>query len=130
MNGLSQYRNYQLDTAGLEDSIPLLYDGARRFVDQAQVALEAGDYFQVSQNTGKAQRILSELAASLNMDAGGIAANLYQLYDYWVWRLGQGLIQKNPDAFREVSAALGDMRDAWADAARQVRAQRSLRAHG
>lgn len=130
MNGLNQYRNYQLDTSGPEDSVALIYDGTRRFVDQALLALQAKDYAQVSHYVGKAQQILGELAANLNHDAE-ISKNLAQLYEYWTWRLGQGLIKQDPEAFKEVSAVLADMRDAWADAARQVRVQRAaLRAHG
>ncbi|HWI53238.1 MAG TPA: flagellar export chaperone FliS [Symbiobacteriaceae bacterium] len=123
------YRNVQLDVASPEDSVALLYDGIRRFVDQALLALQAGKLEQVSYNVGKAQQILGEMSACLNFEVE-ISKNLYQLYEYWSWRLGQGLIKQEPAAFQEVSAVLADMREAWADAARQVRAQRALRAHG
>lgn len=130
MEKANQYRNYELDTASPEDSVALLYDGARRFVDRALVALEKSDYEQVNHNVSKAQRILSELAAALNFEAGSMAQDLFRLYEYWIWRLRQGLIHKDPACFREVSGVLADMREAWAEAARQVRTQRGLRAHG
>lgn len=124
------YRNAELDTASPEDSVALLYDGARRFIDQGIIALQKSDYEETNKQISKAQRILTELAAALNFDAGPIAQDLLRLYDYWFWRLGQGVIHKDPEMFREVSAVLADMRDAWAQAARQVRAERGLRAHG
>lgn len=123
-NGLDQYRIYQAETVPPEDRVALLYDGTRRFVDRALRALEREDYEEVSRNVGKAQRILEELSAALNFEAGQIAENLFLLYDYWSWRLGQGLIHKDPSAFREVSAALADMHEAWVEAAKAVRAQR------
>lgn len=123
-SGLDQYRTYQATTVAPEDRVALLYDGTRRFVDQALRALEREDYEEVSRQVGKAQRILEELSAALNFDAGQLAENLFLLYDYWSWRLGQGLIHKDPAAFREVSAALDDMHGAWVEAAKAVRAQR------
>jgi len=130
MNTLNQYRAYQVETSSPEDLIVLLYDGARRFVDQAAAALAARQYEQVTVNTAKAQRILEELTVTLNDDAGEIAANLRQLYDYWMWRLSQGLIKQDPAAFAEVSNYLSDFREVWAEAARKVRAERALSAHG
>lgn len=130
MNGLNQYRSYQVETVSPEDQIVLLYEGAQRFIDRAVVALEAGQYSEVSTNVGKAQRIFAELSGALNFEAGEIAENLYRLYDYWSWRLSQGLIKKDVAALKEVSAVVGDMTGAWAEAARQVRAQRGARISG
>lgn len=124
MNGLNQYRMYQVETMAPEDQVAVLYEGAQRFVDKAALALEQGDLPEVSVNVGKAQKIFAELSASLNLEAGEIARNLQRLYEYWSWRLSQGLIKKDAEAFREVSATVGDMAEAWSDAARQVRAQR------
>jgi len=130
VNALNQYRTYQVDTANREDFVALLYDGARRFTDQALAALQSGRPGEVNLYTGKAQRIFAELTASLNYDAGEISANLAKLYDYWSWRLGQGLIHKDSEAFREVSATLLDLHGAWVEAARQVRAARGARSGG
>lgn len=130
MSGLNQYKTYQLETMAPEDRVAVLYEGAQRFIDRAALALEQGDLPEVSVNVGKAQQIFAELTASLNFEAGEIARNLQQLYEYWSWRLSQGLIKKDVAAFREVSATLGDMAQAWADAARQVRAQRGATLRG
>lgn len=123
-SGLNQYRSIQAETVAPEDRVALLYDGARRFVDQAAQALHEQDYEQVSHFVGKAQRILEELSGALNFDAGQMAENLFALYEYWAWRLSQGVIKKDDAAFAEVSAALMDMHGAWLEVAKQVRAQR------
>lgn len=130
MNKTNPYRSYQVETASAEDQVAMLYDGARRFIDLATIALEARRYDEVSNNIGKAQRIFGELSACLNFEAGEIANNLLQLYDYWTWRLSQGLILKDPGMFQEVSATLVEMQGAWAEAAKQVRVQRGVRASG
>lgn len=130
MYGLNQYRSAHIDTVGPEDSVALVYDGARRFVDKALAALEAGDYYAVSLNTGKAQQVIAELSVAINFDAAEMAENLFQLYDYWNWRLHDGLTRKDPEPFREVSAVLAEMREAWAEAARQMRVRRAAHAAG
>lgn len=126
-NGLNQYRSIQADTVPPEDRVALLYDGARRFVDQAMQALQAENHSEVSNYVGKAQRILEELSGALNFEAGEMAENLFLLYEYWTWRLGQGVVKQEPEAFKEVSAALMDMHGAWVEAAKQIRAQRGAR---
>lgn len=130
MNGLNQYRTYQVETTTPEDRIALLYDGARRFIDQAVLALEAHEYMQVSENVGKAQRIFTELSAGLNYEAGEVAENLARLYDYWNWRLTQGLLHKDTEAFKEVSTTVADLGEAWSQAAKTVRAQRGATSLG
>jgi flagellar protein FliS len=129
-NGLNQYRSIQAETVPPEDRVALLYDGARRFVDQALHALEVDNLPEVSHYAGKAQRILEELSGALNFEAGEMAENLFLLYEYWTWRLGQGIVKREPEAFKEVSAALMDMHGAWVEAAKQVRAQRGSRSVG
>jgi len=130
VNGLEQYRSYQVETVAPEDQVAMLYEGARRFIDRAAVSLEAGNFLAVSENVGKAQRIFAELRTSLNMEAGEIAQNLSRLYEFWSWQLTQGLLKKDAEAFREVSAMVADLAESWAEAARQIRAERGARASG
>lgn len=129
MYGLSQYRSYQVDTAGPEERVVLLYDGARRFVDQARTALAHGRYDQLSANAGKAMLILEELSASLDMRYGEIPQNLSRLYEYWIWRLTHGHLKRDDAALAEVSGALSEFHEVWAEVARQVRAQRPAQIH-
>ncbi len=130
VSGLNQYKTYQVQTTAPEDQVALLYEGAQRFIDKAALALQAGKYDEVSAYVGRAQQIFTELRTALNPEAGEIARNLDRLYDYWTWRLSQGLIKKDIEAFREVSGTVGDMAATWKEAARQVRAQRGARASG
>lgn len=129
MNPLQAYQGYQVQTASPGEQVAMLYEGARRFADLALRGLEEGRPEDVSLYTGKAQRILEELALCLNHDAGEIAGNLDRLYEYWRWRLGQGLIKQEPGAYREVSEALGQMAEAWREAARSLKVQRAA-VHG
>lgn len=120
-----------MDTSGPEDRVVLLYDGARRFVDLALSAWEAEDREQARVNVGKAQRIFAELSSTLNHEVGGeLSRNLEKLYDYWSWRLSQGLLNQESQAFGEVSATLVEMTDTWREAAQQVKVMRGAQAVG
>lgn len=125
-NPYARLQEAQVATADPGELVAMLYDGARRFVDRAAAALAAGNYAEESRAVARAQAILAHLASTLNFEAGGeIARNLAALYDYWQWRLAQGLIRKDAAAFAEVSEALADFHATWQEAARKVRAQRA-----
>lgn len=130
MNGHDRYMSYQVETAGPEERVVLMYDGARRFVNLASAALESGRLDVASANVGKAQRILLELSTALDMSQGELPRSLFSLYEYWSWRLTQGVTGRDPGPLHEVSAALLDLGEAWAEAARQVRALRPARSLG
>lgn len=123
------YSETVVATASREDLVALLYDGARRFTDQAAAALDQRNYLEVSRCVGRAQDILQHLTDTLDVAAGGdVAANLLHLYDYWYRRLNDGLVRKDATAFTEVSNYLSEFHAAWQEAARQVRAERAQRA--
>lgn len=124
LNPYQQYRSSQLDTVGPGEIIVLAYEGALRFTNQARVALEREQLDQASQLTGKAQAILIELAANLNFEAGEVAVNLARMYEYWTWRLSQGLLKRDPAMYQEVAGQLAEFAEAWAEVNRQARMAR------
>jgi flagellar protein FliS len=64
----------------------------------------------------RAQAILSELRANLDMEAGGdIAANLDRLYDYHLRRLIECNLRKDEAPLIEVEGLVRTLRDAWAE---------------
>jgi flagellar protein FliS len=64
----------------------------------------------------KSQEIITELMASLNMDAGGdIARNLFSLYTYFNQQLFEGNIEKNPEKIKFVKTMMEELRSAWVE---------------
>jgi flagellar protein FliS len=62
----------------------------------------------------KSQEIITELMASLNMDAGGdISKNLLSLYTYFNQQLFEGNVEKNPDKLKFVKNMMEELRSAW-----------------
>lgn len=124
MNGYSQYQNTQVTTASPEQVLIMLYDGAIRFVRQAQGALESGDRQRKIEGIQKAMAIITEFRNTLNHEVGGeIAANLDSLYDFMLRELIGANVRSDPKSLQTVEALLCDLRQTWAQAIEIARRQ-------
>ena len=62
----------------------------------------------------KAQDVITELMASLNMESGGeIAENLLSLYSFFNQQLFQANMQKDPAPLVTVRGMMMELREAW-----------------
>ena len=114
------YRRVQTETAAPAQLILLLYDGLLRRLQRALQGLEVRDYEEANGSLQRAQEILLELAASLDMDGGEIADGLMALYQYQHSLLLQANVAKDPEPVRQVAALSGQLRGAWANALEQI----------
>ncbi|MDR1608203.1 MAG: flagellar export chaperone FliS, partial [Deltaproteobacteria bacterium] len=98
--GSEIYRQTQVTTVDKGRLIIILYEGAIKFIREAQKAQAVGDIPTKANAINRALDIIAELNQSLNMKEGGeIAVNLRQIYKFWnehllkakVSRDGQGL---------------------------------------
>src|SRR5690242_5153745 len=90
--GHAAYQQAQIGSANPVRIVILLYEGAIRFVHQAQQNFSSPA--TRGHALGRAHRIVTELLSSLDHDRGGeIAQNLSRLYDYVL----DGLIRANVD---------------------------------
>ncbi len=118
-----RYLQMQVETASPGQLVLMLYQGCLRFIAQGRAALAAQDFDTARVSLLKAQDIIVELAASLDMEAGGeIAINLLRLYDYLHHRLVAANIHRDGDAAAEVEALLRTLLPAWEEAVRQHQA--------
>lgn len=109
-----QYRRVDVETASSGKLILMLYDGAIRFCRQAASEWREGQEAQARSHVYRAQDILAELIGSLNFDAGPLATNLFQLYEYMNYRLIQSGLRRDPAAAEEVAHLLEELRQTWA----------------
>ncbi len=111
------YRKTQIDTASPEALILMLYDGALRFITQAEDAFEAKNNEQISNSLLRVQAIITELMTSLDKEKGGeIAANLERLYLFFLEKLTDSNLKKDPEPMRQVKPLIEDLRNTWAEA--------------
>jgi flagellar secretion chaperone FliS len=107
------YRESAILTASPEQLVVMLYDGARRFLYQAAVAMQ-NDNIQVSHvKLRRAEAIIQHLRDTLDMDQGEIAARLQSIYLFCNRHLNQARVGRDPKKIEEVSALLGELRAAW-----------------
>jgi flagellar secretion chaperone FliS len=114
--GGNPYRKYvknAVETATPLMLIIMLYDEAIKMCSLA--AQDMGiNKESVHNKLIKAQKIVTELTVSLNMEAGGeVAENLKSIYIYLHMRLVEANIENNKVKVEEVEKILRDLREAW-----------------
>ena len=102
-------------TASPEQLVVMLYDGAVRFLRQADVALREGAWMHATERINRADAILDELLATLNMDAGELAERLQAIYVFCKTRLIEARIDRDPVRVNQVERLLAELRGAWAN---------------
>ena len=123
---MNQYFENQVNTASPEQLLIMLYNGAIRFVGEAEEAMTSKKIAYRGERISKAIAILSELSATLDHEIGGeIAANLESLYDYMIRTLLAANIQDDASKLVEVREMLSGMRDTWLDAIDKVRSEQA-----
>src|SRR5665213_930042 len=94
------YRKVTAHTAPSEHLVLMLYDGAIKFLEKSLAGFEFTDPLDFNQtinnNLQRAQDIVYELNARLDMDQGGdVADNFRRLYNYFYRRLHEANVSKN-----------------------------------
>ena len=94
--------------------VVMLYDGAIKFLKLAIQELEAKNYAAKGQYINRAQDIINELNAVLDLQAGGeIAENLRKLYLFMGRRLSQANTKRDPQMIQEVIGLLEELNQSW-----------------
>ena len=114
------YRKVATQTASPAHLVLMLYDGAIGFLERALAGFDAPDPLQINQtvnnNILRAQAIIHEMNANLNMEAGGeISVNFRRLYNYFHARLREGNLKKRKEPVLEILMRLRVLRDSWAE---------------
>ena len=108
------YKESAVLSAPPELLVVMLYDGARKFLFQAGVAMRDGKIELTNRKLRRAEDIIQHLRDTLDMEQGEIAANLESIYVFCLRQLRQARFEKNPAALEQVSALLGQLREAFA----------------
>lgn len=119
-NAYNQYKTTSIQTASPEKLLLMLYEGLLRFLGQALESLEARDYPEVNRLLKRSQDIIGELMATLNLDYE-ISHRLWALYDYFLQRLIEANVKKEPQPILEVRGLVSELQEAWIQAAGSFR---------
>ena len=107
------YREASVMTASPEQLVVMLYDGAGRFLRQASDAMDGATWLQASEKLSRAEAIIDELLATLDMGAGEIAERLQAIYVFCKTRLIEARLERDPGRVAQVARLLSELRDAW-----------------
>ncbi|MGZ4195998.1 MAG: flagellar export chaperone FliS [Solirubrobacteraceae bacterium] len=109
------YRESAVLSAQPEQLVVMLYDGARRFLHQAAIAMGEGQVELAHRKLRRTEDILLHLREVLDMEQGGeIAARLESIYMFCQSYLLKARLDRDPAKVDRVSAMLDELRDAWA----------------
>lgn len=114
MNGIRALQDTAVTTQSKGRLVVMLYDGAIKFLKLAIKESEAENYEAKGKYINKAQDIVTELNAVLDMEAGGeIASNLRKLYFFMNDRLSQANAKNDPEMIRDVISLLEELNQGW-----------------
>ena len=108
------YKESAVLSAPPELLVVMLYDGARRFLFQAGVAMRDGQIELTNRKLRRAEDIIQHLRDTLDMEQGEIAHNLEAIYLFCLRQMRQSRFERNPAALEHVSGLLGQLREAFA----------------
>jgi flagellar protein FliS len=98
----------------------MLYDGAIKFIGQAEIAFEENNIEQISNLLLRIQAIFTELLTALDKDKGGeIAVNLERLYVFFLEQLGEANVKKDPKPLKDIKPLVIDIRNTWEKAMKE-----------
>jgi len=114
MNGVTTYQQTSIATASKGRLIVMLYEGAIKFLKLAIKEIEANNYVAKGQYINKAQDVIHELNAALDMEVGGeIASNLRKLYLFMIRRLSEANSKCDTQTVREVITLMEELNNGW-----------------
>lgn len=122
----SEYQQVQFATADRGTLLLLVFDGASRFLAEAESALHDGDTQRFATRLGRAQAVIAELLHTLDHRAGGeIAVNLERLYRFMLEHLVEANMQKSAAHVALVRRLLATIADAYREIIAQGAAARA-----
>lgn len=116
---VAQYRSAGVETASPVQLLVKLYDGALRFLAQADDAIKAGDFPARGRALTRAHAIVSELQSTLDSrHAPELCQELDRLYEFVLHRITQCAVSGNAKDLESPVSVLTELRGAWAELAK------------
>ncbi len=106
------YRGIQVNTASPAELTLMLYDGAIKFCNVAELGIDNNDILKAHTNIMKAERIIEELRNTLDFKYE-VANDFDRVYDYIYATLVEANIKKDKEILEQALSAIREMRDTW-----------------
>lgn len=116
-NAYAQYQNNRVMTASPAELTLMLYEGAIKFGNIAESALEQKDIVKAHTNITKVEKIIDYLRQTLDMRYA-VAQDFENIYEYLSRRLVEANLKKDKAIMEEVNMHLRSVRDNWKEVMR------------
>jgi len=121
---VNQYIATQVNSATPEELLLMLYNGAIRFLTEAECAMAERRLSRQGELISKCIAIINELDATLDHEIGGqIAINLDALYMHMNRELLQANLKDDSSRLIRVKQLLIGLRDTWGQAIEQIHSE-------
>ena len=108
------YRANSVMTASPGQLVVMLYDGAVRFLKQAEIAMGEGAHAHAGDRIAKAEAILDELLVTLDLEQGGeIAARLQAIYVFCNRLMIEARVEREPAKLQQTATLVLELREAF-----------------
>jgi flagellar protein FliS len=107
------YRRGTVLAATPGELVVLFYDGARRFLRQAVVAMREGEVERAHNTLRYGERIIRQLDNTLDFEQGDLPQRLHAIYTFCLNTLNAARVSRDTSKVEEVIELLDELRDAW-----------------
>jgi flagellar protein FliS len=104
-------------TASPIQLVVMLYEGAERFLTQAEIVMGQGDLARSNERMQRAEAIIDELIATLDKSAGQVAERLEAIYVFCKRLLMEARIERDATKVAQTRKLLVPLREAWVELA-------------
>jgi flagellar secretion chaperone FliS len=119
---VQEYQKGAVNGASPVQLVIMLYDGALRFMESGKHFMQAKEVEKQNNSLQRAQKIVMELMACLDMHNGGdIAKNLLGLYTYCLEQLVEANLKDDPSGIDRTIRIFSELRESWVEIEKSVR---------
>lgn len=111
-NAYAQYKNNKVMAASGPELTLMLYDGAIKFLNIADFAIEKKDIQKAHDNIIKTEKIIEYLRNTLDMKYP-VAQDFENMYSYIARRLVEANLTKDREIVGEINGHMHAIRDNW-----------------
>ena len=111
-NAYAQYKSNKILGASGPELTLMLYDGAIKFLNIADLAIEKKDIQKAHDNIIKTEKIIEYLRNTLDMKYP-VAQDFENMYVYIARRLVEANISKDREIIAEINSHMHAIRDTW-----------------
>ncbi len=112
--GYAQYKNNKVSAASGPELTLMLYDGAIKFLNIADYAIENKDIQKAHTNIMKTEKIIDYLRNTLDMKYA-VAQDFENMYSYIARRLVEANLTKDREIVGEINEHMHAIRDNWVE---------------